>query len=216
MIAQQQIDLAMRAGWNVGPASAPQLARRASEQRQERLVEPAQAAEARGEGDLGHRQVRLVDQLLGEEHTAGLRDRDRRGAEMLAEQAPQLPLSHAEPYRQGLDIGLVEGAELDERECARHGIRRAAPRAEIRRRLRTAAQAGAEPRLLRGGGRRKEGHVLRKRRPRRADRATIDARGFDAGEDAAVEAGVAVAERAIAGVVIEIHGRTVIALPACV
>ena len=37
-----------------------------------------------------------MNELFGEQHTPRLRDRDRRGAEMLAEQAPQLPLADAE------------------------------------------------------------------------------------------------------------------------
>ena len=54
-------------------------------QRLESLVEPAHAAEARCHRHLGHGQAGLLDQLLGEQHAPRLRDRDRRGAEVLAE-----------------------------------------------------------------------------------------------------------------------------------
>jgi hypothetical protein len=54
------------------------------------------------------------------------------------------------------------------------------------------------------------------RYPRRTNRTAIDASGFDSGEEASVEAGVALADRAVAGVVIEIHIDTVISCPGLV
>src|SRR3954447_5742608 len=47
---------------------------------------------------LGHRQARLVNELLGEQHAVRLRDCDGRSAEVLLEQAAQLPSAHAEPF----------------------------------------------------------------------------------------------------------------------
>jgi hypothetical protein len=64
-------------GRKIRPASAPQFTRRTAEQRKERLIESANAAEPRGKRDLRHRQARLVNKLLGEENAAGLRHRNR-------------------------------------------------------------------------------------------------------------------------------------------
>ena len=94
-------------GATLRDAGAAQRAGRAVEELLEGLVEAPHAAEAGGQRHLGHRQARLVDQLLGEQHAPGLGDRDRRGAEMLLEQPPQLPLADAEPLGQRLDVGLV-------------------------------------------------------------------------------------------------------------
>ena len=146
-----------------------------------------------------------MDQLLGQQHAAGLGDGDRRGAEVLAEQPPQLPLADAEPVGQGVDVAVVERAGLDQDERAGDGVRRAAPGAEVRRGLRPAAQAGAKARLLRRRGGGIEGHVLALGRARRADRAAVDAGGLHPDEQAPVEAGVAGFKGAVAGVVIEIH-----------
>jgi hypothetical protein len=95
LVAQQKNDLAGRPGTKVRSAGAPQFARRAAEQRLEGFVETANAAEPRGERDFGHRQPRLMDELLGKQNAAGLRDRHRRRAEMLAEQTPELPFAQA-------------------------------------------------------------------------------------------------------------------------
>ena len=57
-----------------------------------------------------------MDQLLGEEHAARLRHRDGRRAEVLLEEAPQLPLADAEPLGQRVDaVVAVERAVGDER-----------------------------------------------------------------------------------------------------
>jgi hypothetical protein len=84
----------------------------------EGLVEAADAAEAGGHRHLGHGQASLMDQLLGQQHPAGLRHRHRRGAEMLAEQAAQLPFADAQPVGEALDIGRVQRAGLDQGERA--------------------------------------------------------------------------------------------------
>ena len=49
------------------------------------LVESAHAAESGCEGDLSHGHSGLVDELFGEEHSAGLGYCDGRGAEVLKE-----------------------------------------------------------------------------------------------------------------------------------
>src|SRR5262249_39157989 len=107
---------------DVFAAHAAELARRAVKERKKRLIEAADALESRCEGDLGHREPRFVDELLGEMDAARLGDRKRRSAQMLAEEAPQLPLADSEPVSQILDAGLVQGAEFDQRKRARHRV----------------------------------------------------------------------------------------------
>ena len=94
------------------------------------LPKPAASATSR------HRQPRLVDELLGEQHAPRLRDRDRRGAEVLLEQPAELPLADAEPLGQRVDVAVaVERAVCDQRQRPRHGVRRAAPRRRGRARV---------------------------------------------------------------------------------
>jgi hypothetical protein len=211
VITQQKNDLTLRPGRAIRTADAPQLARRATEQREEGFVEAADAAESRSESDFGHRQARLMDKLLGEQDAPRLRYRNRRCAEVLAEQPAKLPLPETEAAGQGVHVIFVERAEFDQAERARHRVRGAAPCAHVGRSLGAAAQARAKAGLLRGGRSGKEHHIARKRRPRRTHRAAIDAGRLDAGEEAAVKAGVAVNECAVAGVVIEVHDANVIA-----
>jgi hypothetical protein len=95
--AHGDADLADRAFGQGMHRFPPQRAWRPLEQLLEGLVEAPHAAEPGGQRDLRHRQAGVVDQLLGEQHAPGLRHGDGRGAEMLVEQAPQLPLADAEP-----------------------------------------------------------------------------------------------------------------------
>ena len=90
-----------------------------------------------------------MDQLLGEQHAPGLRDRDRRGAEVLAEQPPQLPLADAQPLGQRVDVGRRPARPASISASARETVfDGAAPGAEVGRGLRPAAQAGPEAGLL--------------------------------------------------------------------
>src|SRR5262245_32492136 len=124
---------------------------------------------------------------------------------MVLKEAPELTFADAQPARQIINARLVERPELDQSQCPRDGIRGAAPSPEIRCRLGPAAQTGPETRFLgcRGGGIKR--HIRRSRRAGRANWSAIDAGGFDAGEKPAIKTGVALAQRAIAGVMIEIH-----------
>ena len=116
-----------------------------------------------------------MNELFGEQHTPRLSDRDRRGAEMLAEQPAKMPLTKAEPSGQSVHVFFVQGAEFDQAERARDRVRGAAPCAEVGRGFGTKAQARAKAGLLRRGCGRKELDIVRKRRPRRTPRAAIDA-----------------------------------------
>src|SRR5215469_6770081 len=63
-------------------------------------VESTHAAKARRDCDLVHRQLRLVDQLLGKVQAACLCYRNWRGAEMPHEQPPQVTRADAESLRE--------------------------------------------------------------------------------------------------------------------
>src|SRR5437870_1655818 len=65
----------------------------------EGFVEPADAAKAGRQGDLHHRETRFVDQLLGQQHPPGLRDRNRRCAKMPPEEPPKVALADPQPLR---------------------------------------------------------------------------------------------------------------------
>src|SRR6266851_47924 len=126
---------------------------------------------------------------------------------MLAEQASELSLPQPEAVGQRADVALIQGAELDQGQRSGHRARCSPPSAHIRCGLRPAPQAGAESSLLGRRRRRIERYVLRPRRPCRTDRATVDSRRLDGGEKTAIEARIAQLDRAVAGVVIKIHGE---------
>ena len=175
----------------------PQRARRAVVGLQERVVEAAQAAEARRERDLGHGQVGLVDQPLREVEAAGLRHGERRGADVGDEQAVQVARADAEPGGERVDRSLVERALVDERERPPHDGRGAEPGRGAGRGLGPAAQARPEAGVAR---RRRGGEVAHVRvagARRRAHRPAVDAGRGDADEEPPVEAGIARAAGAV-------------------
>ena len=123
---------------------------------------------------------------------------------MVAEKASELALAHAQSARQIVNVRVVEGAELDQGQCPRDSVRGAAP-----------APIGCS-----SGRQRRHGRKPASGRQRwdktshspisaagRTDRAAVDAGGLDAGEEPAIKAGVTLADSAIAGVMIEIHGH---------
>jgi hypothetical protein len=185
--------------------STPERARRAREELLERLVEAADAPEARRQRDVAHAQPRLVNELLREENAAGLGHGERRGAEVTLEEAPELARAHAQALPQGLDarVVAVEFARRDERKRSGDGVRGPAPGGELRRRLRPAAQARTIPRRLRGGRRGIEPAVLQLGWPRRAHGTAVDPRRRDRDEEAAVKSLVARPERVVANVGVE-------------
>src|SRR5258708_7522526 len=63
----------------------------------ERFIEPAHAAKAAGEGHLDHREIRLVDQLLGQQDTTCLCDRNGSSANRPAKEPAKLPLPNFKP-----------------------------------------------------------------------------------------------------------------------
>ena len=152
-----------------------------------------------------HRQRCFVDQLLGKQHPSGLGNRNRRSADMLTEQPPQLPPADAQPTGQTFYIITIEPAGFDQCQRARDRVGAAAPEREVRRHFRPAAQAGTEAGLLGCGRRSIERHVLEFRGARRTDRTAIDAGRFHAGEEPPVVAGVAGLDSAVTNFRGDVH-----------
>ncbi len=175
---------------------------------EEHRVEAPHALEAGGERDLGQRQRGVLEQLLREREPPGLRERDRRHAELALHRAPQVPCRHPELGRELVDGCLVQRALVDP-----SGRRRDehVDRIDLcipRRELGPAAKAGAEP----GGLGERGGRVERAARPARqlrgADRAAVDARRRHTDEEHAVVAAVPRGEGRVPCVVIELHDHT--------
>ena len=80
----------------------------------EALVEPPHATEARGEGDFSHGKTGLEDQATRHQQAAGLGDGDRGGAEMILEQASQVPFADPQAVRQILNVARVQGPEVNQ------------------------------------------------------------------------------------------------------
>ena len=122
---------------------------------------------------------------------------------MLAELPPQLARADAGPG--GQRVQIASSSAPSSISCNARATLEAAP-ARGRRRARfpggSAGRDGSRPPCGRGRGVKT---TLRDRRARRTDRTAVDARGLDRGEEASVVAGVAHADGAVAGVVIEVH-----------
>jgi hypothetical protein len=81
--AQEKAHLALDASGYLGAHLPAQSGRRPPEEGQKSLIESTEASEPCRHRDFGHRQLCLVDQLLGEQNPPSLGDRDRRSAEVL-------------------------------------------------------------------------------------------------------------------------------------
>ena len=109
-------------------------------------IEPPDALETAGEGDLDDGQVRLGEQLLGQQQPLRLGQLDRGDAELLLDGAPELPGAQTEVAGQFVQASaVIQGTRLDP---ARSGLGCSPDRVDrsmARRQLGPAAQAGPEP-----------------------------------------------------------------------
>src|SRR5688572_5173335 len=151
-----------------------------------------------------------MNQLLRQQDTSCLRDRDRGRTEMLSKQPAEMSLADAQAFGEPIDTAFIEYAPVDQRQRPRYRIRRPAPCGKLWRGFRPTAQARAEASFLRRCCRRIERHVFPFRHRCRADRAAIDPSCPDPGEQLTVEARVASTERAITRVNIEVHDRSLL------
>jgi hypothetical protein len=78
------------------------------------VVEAAQTPEAGREGDISDGKRRFIEQPLGEMRAAGEGYVERRGSQVLQEEATQMSTGDPEPIGQLLDALVVDGAVADE------------------------------------------------------------------------------------------------------
>ena len=166
--------------------------------RVERVVEPAQAGKAAGKGDLGHRQGGLGQQLLRQEQAARQQQLDRRHAELLLDDAANLPRAQLELVGDFFEPGLfIESAFFEALDDQLRDALRIVHRRAARRQLGPAAQARTKAGLLGLLGGVEEPAVGFLRRLHRADRPAVDASRRHADEEDAVEARVARRQRLV-------------------
>ncbi|MDB5333239.1 MAG: hypothetical protein JWP03_4390, partial [Phycisphaerales bacterium] len=173
-----------------GDRSPPQFAWRSAVELLKGLVESPHAAEAAGERDFDHRQIRLVDQLLRQQHAASLRDAHGRCPNVPAKEPPKLALADFQPIGERRDIPIIKRPRLNHLQCPRHGRRGAPPRVEIRRAFRPTPQTRPKPRRLRRRGSGQKRTVFQLGRTGRANGPAIDAGGLHASEKPPVVPGI--------------------------
>ena len=159
----------------------------------ERVVEPAQAREAAGERDLGDGQRRFGQQLLGQQQPARQQQLNRRDAQLLLDDAANLPRAELELVGDLLESRLlVEMPFLETLHDQLRDALRVVHRRAARRQFRTAAQAGAEARPARPpAGCRRSGSWTSFGVFAGTDRPAVDAGRRDADEEDPVEARIA-------------------------
>jgi hypothetical protein len=159
------------------PAPCAKLARRLAEYLAARAVELPQAPEACGVGDLGDREVGVVEQPAGEMCAGRARQPVRGHSHMCLEQASKVPRRDTEP---GPEIGfspLIQSPVEDQADCAADERWRG-PAEGLRPAVRAAPMACPVAGGLGGGGERERSHVPCAG-PRRAPGTAVDARGDD-------------------------------------
>ena len=154
----------------------------------ERVVEPAHAGKAAGEGHLGHRPRGLSEQLLGEQQAPREQQLNGRNAELVLHDSPNLPRAELELAGNRLEARFL--VELPFRESLDNQLRnplRIVHRRVSRRKLWPAAQTRAEARLLGLLSRIIESAIGCLWRLHPAHRPAVDAGRGDADEEHAVE-----------------------------
>ncbi len=183
-------------------ARGPQPRRGGGEDLADGVVELADAGEPGGEGDIGDREGRGLQQ-----HPCSLRalrpgQRQRPGADLGDQQAVQLPLGVAEPAGQAGHAVAVDDAVADQPQRPAGDVGAQVPVRRAGGGVRPAPLAGPEAGALRGGGAGMEGDVAAAGSDRRAGRPAVDAGGADGGEEPAVEPGIARGDGPVADVLV--------------
>ena len=68
-----------------------------------------------------------MNQLLRQQDTSCLRNRDRGRTEMLSKQPAELSLSDPQAFGEPIDTAFIECASVDQRQRPRYGVGRPAP-----------------------------------------------------------------------------------------
>ena len=77
-------------------------------------VKTANAAEARGEGNLTHRQASFINEFLGEVEPAGLGDGERGGSQMSQEQSAKMSRPNSYSFCEAFNPLIPEAALTDQ------------------------------------------------------------------------------------------------------
>ena len=187
-------------------AARAQLGRAALEDGANLGVEAPEAAKAGRGGDVDHREVGLVEELLREMDAPRAGDRERRGSELVDEEPAQVAPADAEARGEIVDPGAVEAALVDEAEGARDGGVGAEAPGRAGRGLGATAAAGPESGGLRGRRAGEESDVLPARKAGRAAGPAVNPRGGDPEDKAPFEAPVPALHGAVERFRIEVHG----------
>ena len=134
-----------------------------------------------------------------------LSHRDGRRSQVVFKQPGQVTAAQAQLQGKVFHAAVVQATLADVPQGPRHGGRGAQPGRCTGGSLGAAPLAGPEPRLFSCGGTQVEFHVLAARSHRRAHGPAVDSGGFHAGEEPAVETGVAALDGAVTDVGIEFH-----------
>ena len=166
----------------VGHASlGAQLARCELEDLEHDPVHLPHAVETGSDGDLRHRQVRVVEQAAGEVRAARTCDFGRGRAHVLGEEPAQMARAHTEPRRKIVFGHVVEHAVGDGVHRAADELRRGDP-TDLGNPIGAAAQARPKPRGFGRGRVVERARVPPQRLPGAADRAAVDTSSDDSGE----------------------------------
>jgi len=167
---------------------APNLGRRPVVDFANRCIEAASAPKARGESDLAHRQLRLVDQVFREMQAPRLGYRTGRRSQMLDKQAAKMAGTDSQSFRESFDASVLEAALGDQAQCSGNGVRSSQPGGCSRGTLGAATQAGA---ISSFGCCRRAGKIatiLLFRGRRRTDGTAVDAAASHADKKLPIEA----------------------------
>src|SRR5262245_43186075 len=135
------------------------------------------------------------------------RDSEGRSAEMFGKQPAQVARTDAESGGKLIETGFIHDAFRDQPQRARHDRRTAQPGGCPRSGFRTTAPAGTKSGGFGGGGASEPSDVFRLGRTDAANRAAVNAGGYDAAEESPVETRVAAQNRLIADCRIQFHAR---------
>lgn len=175
--------------------------------RPEQGIETPDALEPAGECHPHDRQVRIGEQLLGQEEATGLGQLDRRDAVLLADGPAELSRAEAQVAGERLQAPpFVQRAGLDPVGRDPGGSPHRIDRGVTGRQLGAAPQTGPESLAL---GQRRVGEepaTVASGRPRRADRPAIDPRRRDPHEEEAIESSVTRRQGPVTGLIVDSHG----------
>ena len=172
-----------------------------------RFVEPADAAEAGGEGHVGDGQRSLVQQHPGQPQSSRLSQLDGAGAHDFFQLPTEVALADPQPSSQAGDAVGVDHTFFDQHHRLTGQVGPTVPFGVAGGQFRAAPAARPKPGLAGAGGMVVEANVGGPWGPGRARRTAEDAGGGDAGVKATVESGVPPLDRVVTDTRVEVGCR---------